>query len=70
MEGKVREVITATNGRKCIDASKRFNLNGHRDYFDMVILEQKMPFMAGLETAVEILEITPHQKNNFCIRLS
>ena len=62
LEGKGREVITATDGRKCIDAYKRFNQNKSVDYFDVVILDQKMPFMTGLQTAVEILEINPHQK--------
>ena len=62
LESKGREVITATDGRKCIDAYKRFNQNGKGDYFDVVILDQKMPFMTGLQTAVEIFEINPHQK--------
>ena len=62
LEGKGREVITATDGRKCVDAYKRFNQNRERNYFDIVILDQKMPFMTGLQAAVEILEINPHQK--------
>jgi len=62
LEGKGREVITATDGRKCIDAYRRFNQKESADYFDVVILDQKMPFMTGLQAAVEILEINPHQK--------
>jgi CheY-like chemotaxis protein len=62
LESKGREVITATDGRKCIDAYKRFNQNGDGNYFDVVILDQKMPFMTGLQAAVEILDVNPHQK--------
>ncbi|MFB5625022.1 MAG: response regulator [Nitrosopumilus sp.] len=62
LEGKGKEVTTATDGRKCIDAYRRFNQNESRDYFDVVILDQKMPFMTGLQAAVEILEINPHQR--------
>ena len=61
-EGKGKEVITATDGRKCVDAYKRFNQNESESYFDVVILDQKMPFMTGLQAAVEILDINPHQK--------
>jgi CheY-like chemotaxis protein len=57
LESKGRDVITDTDGRKCIDAYKRFNLNGHENYFDVVILDQKMPFMTELRKVVEILEI-------------
>jgi CheY-like chemotaxis protein len=62
LEGKGREVTTATDGRKCVDAYKRFNQNESENYFDVVILDQKMPFMTGLQAAVEILDINPHQK--------
>ena len=62
LEGKGREVTTATDGRKCIDAYKRFNQNESENYFDVVILDQKMPFMTGLQAAVEILDINSHQK--------
>ena len=62
LEGKGREVTTATDGRKCVDAYKRFNQNESENYFDVVILDQKMPFMTGLQAAVEILDVNPHQK--------
>ena len=62
LEGKGREVITATDGRKCVDAYKRFNNPQSENYFDVVILDQKMPFMTGLQAAVEILNINPQQK--------
>ncbi|NQV39683.1 MAG: response regulator [Nitrosopumilus sp.] len=62
LESKGREVITATDGRKCVDAYKRFNHNQSENYFDVVILDQKMPFMTGLQAAVEILNINPQQK--------
>ena len=61
LEGKGREVITSTEGRKCVETYKRFN-HGQENYFDVIILDQKMPFMTGLQAAVKILEINPHQK--------
>ena len=69
-EGKWRDVITAANGCKCIDASKRFSQKGTRNYFDVIIPDQKMPFMTGLQASVKILEINPTSKNNFCFRMS
>ena len=69
-EGKGRDVITAADGRKCIDASKRFSQKGTRNYFDVIIPDQKMPFMTGLQASVKILEINPTSKNNFCFRMS
>jgi DNA-binding NarL/FixJ family response regulator len=32
------------------------------NYFDVIILDQKMPFMTGLQAALEILNINPRQK--------
>ena len=33
-----------------------------KNYFDVVILDQKMPIMTGLQAAVEILNMNPQQK--------
>lgn len=63
LEAKGKEVTVSTDGRKCIDAYKRkYEPNQLENYFDVVILDQKMPFMTGLEAAVEILDINPQQK--------
>ncbi len=35
------------------------------NYFDLVILDHKMPFMTGLEAAAEILNINPQQRMIF-----
>ena len=58
---KGKEITTATDGRKCVNIYRE--LDGQsKDYFDVVILDQKMPFMTGLQAAVEILDINPRQK--------
>jgi len=63
LESKGKEITTATDGRKCIETYKRItNLHQSKNYFDVVILDQKMPFMTGLQAAVEILNINPCQK--------
>ncbi len=63
LEAKGREVTTATDGRKGVEAYKRkYDPSQAESYFDVVILDQKMPFMTGLEAAVEILKINPQQK--------
>jgi len=63
LEGRGREVITATDGRKCVEIYKRENSPEQTEnQFDVVILDQKMPFMTGLQAAVEILNINSQQK--------
>ena len=42
--------------------SEKFKENQNENYFDVVILDQKMPIMTGLQAAVEILKINPQQK--------
>ena len=62
-EFKGREVEVTTDGRKCVEAYKRkFNPEKPENYFDVVILDQKMPIMTGLQAAVEIININPQQK--------
>ena len=61
LESKGKEITTATDGRKCVDIYKKLD-NQSKNYFDVVVLDQKMPFMTGLQAAVEILDINPRQK--------
>ena len=62
-EFKGREVEVTTDGRKCVEAYKRkFDPEKPENYFDVVILDQKMPIMTGLQTAVETLNWNPQQK--------
>ena len=63
LEAKGKEITLTTDGRKCVKAYKRkFNSQQSENYFDVVILDQKMPFMTGLQAAAEILNINPRQK--------
>jgi len=63
LESKGKEVTITTDGKKCVEAYKRgINQNNGENYFDVIILDQKMPFMTGLQAAVEILNINPQQK--------
>ena len=61
LESRGKEIVTATDGVKCVETHKReFQKTGN--YFDVIILDQKMPIMTGLEAAVEILRINSQQK--------
>ncbi len=63
LEGKGKEVTIVTDGSKCVEMYKRKNnADSDGNYFDVVILDQKMPIMTGLQAAVEILNINPQQK--------
>ncbi len=63
LEAKGKEITLTTDGRKCVKAYKRkLNSQQSENYFDVVILDQKMPFMTGLQAAAEILNINPRQK--------
>ena len=63
LEAKGKEITVTTDGHKCIEAYKKENDSNELDnYFDIVILDQKMPFMTGLQAAVEILNINPQQR--------
>ena len=66
LEAKGKEITLTTDGHKCVDAYKRkYNSEQSENYFDLVILDQKMPFMTGLQAAVEILKINPQQRIMF-----
>ena len=63
LEAKGKEITLTTDGRKCVEAYKRkYNSQESENYFDVVILDQKMPFMIGLQAAAEILDINPQQR--------
>jgi CheY-like chemotaxis protein len=60
------EVIITSNGEECLEVYIR-RLHEHYDgepsqYFDVVILDYKMPKKDGLQVAKEILEINPEQR--------
>ncbi len=66
LEAKGKEITLTTDGHKCVEAYKRkYNSQQSENYFDLVILDQKMPFMTGLQAAVEILKINPQQRLMF-----
>ena len=63
LEAKGKEITLTTDGRKCVEAyKKKYNSQQSENYFDVVILDQKMPFMTGLQAASEILDINPQQR--------
>ncbi|MFQ5781562.1 MAG: response regulator [Nitrosopumilus sp.] len=65
LESKGKEVTLTTDGHKCVEAYKRYNDQQLKNYFDLVILDQKMPIMTGLQAAIKILEINPQQRMIF-----
>jgi CheY-like chemotaxis protein len=66
LEAKGKKITLTTDGHKCVEAYKRkYNSQQSENYFDLVILDQKMPFMTGLQAAVEILKINPQQRIMF-----
>lgn len=63
LESKDKEVTVTTDGRKCVEEYKRkYNSQELQNYFDVVVLDQKMPIMTGLQAAEEILKINPKQR--------
>ena len=63
LESKGKETALTTDERKCIGTYKKdFADNNSKNSFDLVILDQKMPFMTGLQAATEILKINPQQR--------
>lgn len=60
------EVILTSNGEECLEVyldmiHEHYNGEASR-YFDVVILDYKMPEKDGLQVAKEILEINPEQR--------
>jgi len=63
LESKGKEVTVTTDGKKCVEAyKKKFEENQQENYFDVIILDQKMPIMTGLQAAIEILKMNPQQR--------
>jgi CheY-like chemotaxis protein len=65
LEGRSHAVTITSNGIECSGVYKQYSrqLDGTiKPYFDVVILDQKMPGMDGIETAKEIQKVNPKQK--------
>lgn len=62
LEYECNYVVTVQDGKKCIDVFKTETTVHPKNYFDIVILDQKMPNMTGIEAAKEILRINPEQR--------
>lgn|SRR5574337_1814916 len=65
LEGRGHEVMITSNGIECQSVYKQYTkqVDGKiKPYFDLVILDQKMPGMNGIDTAKEIQKINPKQK--------
>jgi two-component system, cell cycle response regulator CpdR len=65
LEGRGHEVMMTSNGIECQSVYKQYTkqFDGKiKPYFDLVILDQKMPGMDGIETAKEIQKVNPKQK--------
>ena len=63
LEFENKQVVAVNDGQKCVEVYKReYRYHESGDYFDIVILDQKMPNMTGLQAASEILKINPHQR--------
>ncbi len=66
LESKGKEITISSDGRKCVETYKReTRLRQSENYFDVVILDQKMPIMSGPDAAIEILDVNPQQKTIF-----
>ncbi len=65
LESKGKEIITTTEGHRCVEIYKKYVQQENKNHFDLIILDQKMPIMTGLQTATKILEINPQQKIMF-----
>ena len=52
LEKKGYEVVTVTNGTDAVDMCRRQN-------FDLVLLDEMMPGLSGLETLQRIKEVLP-----------
>lgn len=65
LETRGHEVVITSNGIECTTVYRQHaQKSGEivKPYFDIVILDQKMQFMDGVETAKEILFLNPRQK--------
>jgi len=62
LEHECNYVLTVRDGEKCVNVYDTETTIHSKDYFDIVILDQKMPNMTGVEAAKEILRINPSQR--------
>lgn len=65
LEGRGHAVTITSNGVECSSVYKQYTkqFDGTiKQYFDVVILDQKMPGMDGINTAKEIQKLIPKQK--------
>lgn len=63
LEFENKKVVAVEDGKKCVEIYKiEYSHHKSENYFDVVILDQKMPNMTGLQAAVEILKINPQQR--------
>jgi len=66
LEARGHEVTITTNGMECKNVFRQYihkQVDGTiKPHFDIVILDQKMPFMDGVETAKELQFLNPNQK--------
>ncbi|MGB9125621.1 MAG: response regulator [Nitrosotalea sp.] len=65
LHGRGHEVRITRNGIECYSIYKQYTkqFDGKIvQYFDLVILDQKMPGMSGIDTAKEIQKIHPKQR--------
>lgn len=65
LETRGHEVMITNNGIECNTIYRQYTEksgNIVKPYFDIVILDQKMQFKDGVETAKEILFLNPRQK--------
>lgn len=65
LEGRGHEVVMTNNGMACQSIYKQYTKQTDgkiKPYFDVVILDQKMMGMDGIETAKEIQRVISKQK--------
>ena len=65
LEGRGHEVVVTNNGIECQSVYKQHTKQNDgkiKMYFDLVILDQKMSGMDGINTAKEIQKVNPKQR--------
>ena len=65
LENRGHMVTTARDGVECLQIYSDFLKNGNgesRSFFDVVILDQQMPGMDGVDVASEIQRVNPKQR--------
>ena len=66
LENRGHEVTTAKDGVECLqtysDSIKNNNNGTKSSFFDVVILDQQMPGMDGIDVAAEIQRVNPKQR--------